>query len=277
MLDQAGQPRQLPEWAPEGVDLTRPSASRVYDYYLGGYHNFEVDREMARQAIADWPDLPLFMRSNRAFLRRAVTRMVELGVRQFLDIGSGIPTVGNVHEVAQGLDPGARVVYVDLDPVAVAHSREILGDNPHATAVRGDFRRPEELLDDPAVSGVLDLEKPVALLLIALLHFVGDDDAPAATIEAFRQRLAPGSYLVLSHATHEFHPPEVTAGHRDLYRNRTATPMTMRGRARVEAFFDGFELLDPGVVLSEVWHPDPGAQGGDPERIPIWVGAGRRP
>jgi hypothetical protein len=269
------QPGRMPDWVPEGIDLTRPSASRVYDYYLGGFHNFDADREMARQAIEEWPELPIFMRSNRAFLRRAVTRMIELGVRQFLDIGSGIPTVGNVHEVAQGLAPEAKVVYVDIDPVAVAHSQAILDGNPYAAVVRSDFRRPEEILTDPALTGLLDLSRPVALLLIALLHFVGDDDSPVQVIQAYRERLAPGSYLVLSHATHEFHPPQLTASHRALYR-RTATPMTMRARAEVEGFFAGFEPLPPGIVLSELWYPDAGATVENPQRIPMWVGAGRR-
>lgn len=268
-------PDDRPSWAPAGIDLTRPSAARVYDYYLGGFHNFEADRQLAREAIADWPDLPIIMRSNRAFLRRAVARLVELGVRQFLDIGSGIPTSGNVHEVAQGLAPEARVVYVDIDPVAVAHSRAILADNPYARAVHGDVRRPETILSDPAVASLLDLEQPVALLLVALLHFVSDDDEPAAALRTFRSSLAPGSYLVLTHATGEFHPPELTAAHRALYR-RTTTPMTMRSRAQVESFFDGFELMVPGVVLSDTWHPDDPSPATDPERLPLWVGVGRR-
>jgi SAM-dependent methyltransferase len=263
-----------PSWAPDGIDLTRPSAARVYDYYLGGSHHVEADREMARRAIADWPDLPLIMRANRAFLRRAVARLVELGVRQFLDLGSGIPTSGSVHEVAQGLAPDSTVVYVDVDPVAVAHGRAILDGNPRAAAVRGDLRRPDQILGDPAVTGLLDLDRPVALLLVAVLHFVSADDAPAEAVQAFRRALAPGSHLVITHATADFHPPELTASHRALYR-RTSTPMTMRTRGEVEAMFAGFELLPPGVVLGETWHPDtPPAH--DPERVPLWVGVGRR-
>jgi len=265
-----------PSWIPEGVDLTRPSASRVYDYYLGGFHNFGADREMAREAMADWPDLPLIMTSNRAFLRRAVTDLVRLGIRQFLDIGSGIPTVGNVHEVAQDLAPSARVVYVDNDPVAVAHSRAILAGNPNATATRGDLRRPDDVLADPAVTGLLDLSRPVALIMVAVLHFIGDRDAPGNALHAFRQALAPGSYLAISHATHELHPPELTAAHRALYR-RTATPMTMRARTQVEALFEGFELIPPGVVLTEQWRPDPDADVDDPQRAPVWAGVGYRP
>jgi hypothetical protein len=265
-----------PSWVTDGIDLSRPSASRVYDFYLGGFHNFSSDRDMAEQAIKDWPELPLIMKSNRAFLRRAVGYLVEQGVRQFLDIGSGIPTVGNVHEVAQQLAPDSRIVYVDIDPVAVAHSEAILAGNPNAIVVSGDFRTPAEILADPRVTGQLDLDQPVALLLVALLHFVGDDDAPGEVIGAFRDALAPGSYLAISHATHELHPPEVTAFHRDLYR-QTATPMTMRTQAQVRTLFDGFELVDPGVVLSERWRPKTGGLVEHPERFPIWAGIGRKP
>lgn len=265
-----------PSWVSDDIDLARPSASRVYDYYLGGFHNFQADRDMAQRAIQDWPDLPLIMRANRAFLRRAVTYLVEQGVRQFLDIGSGIPTAGNVHEVAQRLDPRSRVVYVDTDPVAVAHSEAILADDPESIVVNGDFRAPAALLADPAVRAHLDFERPVALLCVALLHFIGEESQPATILGTFRDALAPGSYLALSHATHEFDPPERTEFHRSLYR-QTATPMTMRGRAEVEGFFADLELVEPGVVLGETWHPDDPEAARHPERHPFWVGVGRKP
>jgi hypothetical protein len=216
------------------------------------------------------------MRSNRAFLQRAVTYLVGQGIRQFLDIGSGIPTVGNVHEVAQGLAPDTHVVYVDIDPVAVAHSEAILAGNLNATVVSGDFRDPEKLLSDPVVQQHLDLDQPVALLLVALLHFVGDDSAPGDVIGTFRDRLAPGSFLALSHATHELHPPELTDFHRNLYR-QTATPMTMRTRAQVLDLFSGFDLIEPGVVLGELWRPDAPIEVQDAERFPLWAGIGRKP
>ena len=265
-----------PSWVTDGIDLERPSASRVYDFYLGGFHNFSSDREMAERAIKDWPDLPLIMRSNRAFLRRAVSYLVDQGVRQFLDIGSGIPTVGNVHEIAQDLAPDSRIVYVDIDPVAVAHSEAILADNPNATVIAGDFRRPAEILADPSVTAQIDFDQPVALLLLALLHFVSDEDKPAEAIATFREALVPGSYLAMSHATHELHPPELTGFHRSLYRN-TATPMTMRSRAQVDGFFDGFTLVDPGIVLADHWHPDSPELAEHAERHPNWAGIGRRP
>jgi SAM-dependent methyltransferase len=260
----------------EGIDLNRPSASRVYDYYLGGSHNFQADREMAQRAVQDWPALPQIMRANRAFLRRAVTYLAGQGVRQFLDIGSGIPTAGNVHEVAQQLDPRSRVVYVDIDPVAVAHSEAILTGDPESVVVNGDFRSPATLLGDPAVQAHLDFERPVGLLCVALLHFIGDEARPAELLESFRAALAPGSHLVLSHATHEFDPTGRAEFHRSLYR-QTATPMTMRGQAEVEAFFSGLELVEPGVVLGEAWRPDDPEAALRAEHLPFWVGVGRKP
>jgi SAM-dependent methyltransferase len=261
-------------WVPSGVDVTLPSAARVYDYYLGGFHNFEADRAMARQAIAMWPELPRIMRANRAFLQRAVTHLVSVGVRQFLDVGAGIPTAGSVHTIAQELAPDARVVYVDIDPVAVAHSQALLAGNDKAAGVRGDLRRPQDILSDPAVAELVDPSQPTALLLVAVLHFVGDDDEPADAIGTFRRLLAPGSHLVVSHATHEQLSGTRAEDHRALYR-RTATPMTMRSRDEVVALFEGFDLLDPGVVLLEQWGP--GAlrdTGEDPRWCPAWAGVG---
>jgi S-adenosyl methyltransferase len=263
-------------WVPAGVDMSRPSAARVYDYYLGGFHNFAVDREMAQQAIAMWPDLPLIMRANRAFLQRAVTHLVELGVRQFLDIGSGIPTVGSVHTTAQSLAADTRVVYVDIDPVAVAHSRSLLAGDAQVVAIRGDLLRPTEILADPAVATVLDPTAPTALLMIAVLHFVGDQEAATDAIGGFSAALAPGSYLAISHATHEQQARELTESHRALYQ-RTPTPMTMRSRDQVTALFGGFEILDPGVVLLDQWDAGRLREVDNPERFPAWAGIGRRP
>jgi len=266
---------ERPAWAPEGIDLTRPSAARVYDFYLGGFHNFAVDREMGRQALALWPELPQIMRANRAFLRRAVRYTAAAGIRQFLDVGSGIPTAGNVHTVAQRAVPDARVVYVDNDPVAVAHSRAILGDDPRTAVIQADLRRPGEMLRHPDLVGLLDLTEPVGVLMVAVLHFVADEDDPYVAVARIREALAPGSLLAISHATHDGQP-ELTSSHQTLYR-RTATPMTMRGRDAVHGFFDGFELVEPGLVYMAQWRPDPGEDLGEhPERYPAWVGVGRR-
>jgi S-adenosyl methyltransferase len=264
-----------PDWAPAGIDLDRPSAARVYDYYLGGFHNFAVDREMARRAIEMWPELPEIMKANRAFLRRAVQHLVAAGVRQFLDIGSGIPTVGNVHEVAQQAAPDARVVYVDNDPVAVEHSRAILGGNEQTAVVPADLREPERVLGSPALRRLLDLTEPVALLMVAVLHFVPDEAEPAGLVRRFRDAVAPGSYLVISHASSDGQPV-LTQSHRDLYR-RTATPMTMRTREQIAAFFDGYDLLEPGLVYLPLWRPYPDAEVDErPERFTGFAGVGRK-
>lgn len=267
---------ERPTWIPAEVDLTRPSAARVYDYYLGGSHNLEVDRRMAREAIAMWPDLPTIMQSNRAFLRRAVRYLAGQGVTQFLDICSGIPTVGAVHEIAQQAAPQARVVYVDHDPVAVTHSRAILAGNQGTTVVHADLRESDGILDDPSVRGLIDLDRPVAVLMVAVLHFVPDEDRPARAVARVRDRLAPGSHLVVSHASAEGRP-EVAVSHRQLYR-RTPTPMTMRSPAEIERFFDGFDLVEPGLVWLPLWRPD--EPGNSQQQPPQWTtglaGVGRK-
>jgi S-adenosyl methyltransferase len=263
-----------PSWVPAEVDLSRPSAARVYDYYLGGSHNLEVDRRMAREAISLWPDLPEIMQSNRAFLRRSVGYLADQGITQFLDIGSGIPTVGNVHEAAQQARPQARVVYVDNDRVAVAHSRAILAGDEHTAVVHADLRQPETILEDPTVRATLDLDQPVAVLMVAVLHFVSDHDDPFGAVTRIRDRLASGSHLVLSHASAEGRP-EAAARHRELY-SRTPTPMTMRSREEIARFFDGFDLIDPGLVWLPLWRPDdPSAAAEQPERTTGFAGVGR--
>ncbi|GAA2238835.1 SAM-dependent methyltransferase [Kitasatospora cystarginea] len=262
-----------PHWVPAGTDLDKPNAARVYDYYLGGSHNFEADREMARKAIELWPDLPAIMRSNRAFLRRAVRRVAERGITRFLDIGSGIPTFGAVHEVARGIRPESRVVYVDRDPVAVAHSRLLLKDDPLSQVVEADLRSVEDLLSRPEVTELLDEGRPVAVLLVAVLHFITDEDDPARLVSVLRDALPPGSALVLSHASTEGRPDQA-GPHQDLYKS-TPTPLTMRGRDRITALFEGFELVDPGVVFLPEWHPEnPDGVGPHPEWMSGLAGVG---
>jgi SAM-dependent methyltransferase len=247
----------------------------VYDFYLGGSHNLKVDRHMAREAISLWPDLPVIMQSNRAFLRRAVRYLTGQGINQFLDIGSGIPTVGNVHEVAQQANPDARVVYVDNDPVAVAHSRAILAGDDRTAVVHADLRESGAVLEDPLVRATIDLDRPVAVLMVAVLHFVPDEDDPARAVATVRDRLAPGSHVVISHASAEGRP-EYAETHRELYR-RTSTPMTMRSRAEIARFFDGFDLVEPGLVWLPLWRPeDPSRAEDRPERTTGFAGVGRR-
>jgi hypothetical protein len=211
------------------------------------------------------------MHANRAFLARTVRYLAgQAGIRQFLDIGSGIPTMGNVHEVAQRAAPGTRVVYVDNDPVAVQHSRAILARNDHATAIQADLRRPREILDSPRLLGLLDLSRPVALLLVAILHFFPDADEPAALVAGLREALAPGSYVVISHGTTDGQVPGVAAAMG--YYSQATAPFQPRGHAAVAAFFQGLELVDPGLVPVPLWRPDQDA--GDGSQVAAYGGVG---
>lgn len=265
-----------PDWVSSEIDMERPNAARVYDYYLGGAHNFAVDRRLADEAIAAWPHLPKIMRANRAFLRRAVRHLVGAGIRQFLDLGSGIPTVGNVHTVAQQTDPSCRVAYVDVDPVVVAHSRAILGDTPGVAAVQGDLRDHATVLADPKVRGLLDLSRPVVVLAVAVLHFVPDTDHPAAILAGYRDAVVAGSYLVVCHAS-PVERPDLAARHQALYA-RTPTPMTMRPRAQIAALLHGWEVVDPGLVLMTRWRPDPHEPApANPEDYPGFAAVARKP
>ncbi|WP_329222900.1 SAM-dependent methyltransferase [Streptomyces sp. NBC_01485] len=267
---------ERPAWAPRSIDISVPSVSRIYDYYLGGSHNFEVDREAARKAMEFMPGLPKIMQANRAFMRRAVRYAVAEGVTQFLDIGSGIPTFGNVHEVAQAAGPGARVVYVDHDPVAVAHSQEVLAGNADADVVAADLRKPHEILGSPQVEQLIDLERPVALLLVAILHFVEDADDPYETVAEFAAALAPGSLLVLTHASYEGIPlpPERTQGAVDVYKD-IRNPLIMRSRAEIERFFEGYDMVEPGLVPMPRWRPDTAPEDEDPWGFSGFAGVGR--
>jgi hypothetical protein len=264
-----------PSWVSGDVDLEHPSAARVYDYYLGGSHNFAVDRRMARRAIELWPDLPLIMQANRAFLRRSVRYLVRQGITQFLDIGSGIPTEGNVHEVAQAASPEVRVVYVDIDPVAVAHSQTLLSGNQRADVVQADLRDVAAILDDPRAKQLIDPAQPIGVLMVAMLHFVPDEADPANIVAQYRTLMAPGSYLAVSHASYEGRP-DLAGSHTELY-HRTATPMTMRSRRQIEALLGGFDLVPPGVVFLPLWRPDSPADVDDhPERFTGYALVGRR-
>ncbi|MEU9028084.1 SAM-dependent methyltransferase [Streptomyces sp. NPDC048383] len=260
---------ERPAWAPAGIDISVPSVSRIYDYYLGGSHNFEVDRQAARRAMEFMPGLPKVMQANRAFMRRAVRHAVAEGITQFLDIGSGIPTFGNVHEIAHAASTEANVVYVDHDPVAVAHSRAVLDGDERTGVVAADLRKPHEILAAPEVGGLLDLNRPVALLLVAVLHFIEDADDPYAAVAELRDALAPGSLLVLTHASFEGIPltQEVAGGVVTVYRD-IRNPLVMRTREQVGGFFDGFDLLEPGLVSMPDWRPDRAealAEGDEPE------------
>lgn len=232
----------------------------MYDYYLGGIHNFAADQEAAKAVMDRAPLIPAIARSNRAFLGRAVRYLTSVGVRQFLDLGSGIPTAGNVHEIAQAAIPDARVVYVDIDPEAVSESQELLADNPWATAIRGNLREPQALLDHPQVRKVLDLDQPIGLLLVGVLYFVADDEEAYRVVRTLRSAMPPGSHLVISHATleeQEIDQRKVRESE-DVYRRQTATPLRIRTRGEIARFFEGFELVEPGLTWQTTWRPDPG-------------------
>ncbi|MFC3381949.1 SAM-dependent methyltransferase [Couchioplanes azureus] len=246
----------------------RPSSARIYDALLGGNHNFAADREAAQHLLAAIPGAGEMARANRAFLHRAVRFLLDRGIRQFLDIGSGIPTVGNVHEVAQRRVPGARVVYVDIDPVAVAHSNDILKDNPSAVAVQADMRFPEAILEHPDVRALLDLGEPVGLLLVAMLHFVPDDDAYTA-VARLRAALPPGSYIVISHGVLETVADAATEQVTALYRRTDVSAAHGRTRAQILRFFGDAVLVPPGLVWVHEW-PDGGD--GEPHGMAV-VGA----
>ncbi|MGW8354704.1 SAM-dependent methyltransferase [Streptomyces wedmorensis] len=267
---------ERPAWAPPGIDISVPSVSRMYDFYLGGSHNFEVDREAARKAMEFMPGLPKIMQANRAFMRRAVRYAVDNDVTQFLDIGSGIPTFGNVHEVARKADPAARVVYVDHDPVAVAHSRAVLEGDEAAAVVAADLRKPAEILYSPEVSRLLDLDRPVALLLVAVLHFLEDEDRPYEAVTELLGALAPGSLLVVTHASYEGIPllEEEADGTVGVYRN-IRNPLVMRSGDEIARFFEGTEMVEPGLVPMPLWRPESPVEEEDPYAFSGFAGVGR--
>jgi SAM-dependent methyltransferase len=265
------------EYREAGIDFDRPNAARMYDYLLGGAHNFAVDRELAERAIAGHPTLRYLAQANRGYLRRVVEWCLEEGIDQFLDLGSGVPTVGNVHEIAQASVPGARVAYVDFEPVAVAHAAEIIGaldtatDTETVTVTRADLRLPDTVLTAPGVAELLDFTRPVAVLAIAVLHFVDDD--LAGILAAYRDVLAPGSVIALSHSTDDSDDPAVAASVRavaEAYRG-SATPLILRDRAAIAAILGGLDVVAPGTVDIVDWpHPDPAA-----ERTSVYSSVGR--
>ncbi|MEV6599919.1 SAM-dependent methyltransferase [Actinoplanes sp. NPDC051346] len=240
---------------PIDIDPNRPSMARVYDALLGGSHHFASDRAVAERAVELVPLLPKVMRANRAFLHRAVRFAVSRGIRQFLDLGSGIPTEGNVHEVVRDLVPGGRVAYVDLDPSAVLHARAIIGDDPDTVMIHGDLQRPEQILADPLLREVIDIAAPVCVLMIAVLHFVPDSAELTAAMRHYHAAVAPDSLLAVTHATGGPRPEEVERVS-DLY-NRTGTPMVLRQPQRLRELLEGWEPVEPGLVYGPEWRPEP--------------------
>ncbi len=263
-------------WVPPGVDTKRANVARVYDYWLGGSHNFLADQDVARAIMAIEPNTREGARANRAFLGRAVRFMAGNGIRQFLDIGSGIPTEGSVHEIAQQASAGAHVVYTDIDDVAVAHSRAILTGNPDAAVIEADLREPWKILENGTVRSLIDFAQPAGLLLNMVLPFISDAQDPWQIVATLRDALAPGSYLVLGHWTSESKPTVAQATEK-VYNAGVAVNTHVRPRADILRFFDGFELVDPGLVYIAEWRPDsPEDVPEDPSKFWGLVGVGRR-
>lgn len=264
-------------WVPRGIDTTVPNPARMYDYWLDGGHNFPADRDLANKVQQVVPGARDGARVNRAFLRRAVVFMVESGIRQFLDIGSGIPTVGNVHEIAQRADPACRVVYVDKEPVAVAHSELLLAGNDRVAVLQADLRDVEGILGHPRTTSVLDFDQPIGLLMLWLLHFVPDSWNPVGILAQYRDRLAPGSYLAMSHVTTDGNPTG-QAETIEFYRE-TPDPVSFRSHEEILRLFAGFELVEPGLVGSAFWRPSgPGDISDNAEMNTVsYGGVGRKP
>lgn len=264
-------------FAASEIDTSKPHPARLYDFYLGGKDNYAADRAAAKQVLRVAPEVRVMARENRAFLRRAVRFLVgEAGIDQIVDIGTGIPTAGNVHQVAGEIAPGTRVVYVDNDPIVHVHANALLTGTGATSIVLADLREPEVILAHPRVRELIDFSRPVALLLVAILHFITDAEDPAGILAAFRDALVPGSYLVLSHGTADFHAPETVGQAAAVYERATA-PLVLRGHAQISALFDGFPLVDPGLVQVPLWRPDGKTpRPKDLAKIAIYGGVGRR-
>jgi hypothetical protein len=244
---------------PAALDPAVPNVARMYDFMLGGKDNYASDREAVARLIGISPGVQIAARRNREFLGRAVRFVASQAVTQFLDVGAGLPTQQNVHEVAQSVAPAARTVYVDNDPVVLAHAHALLAADARTAVVAGDLREPAAILRDANASGLLDFASPVCLLLVAVLHFVPDADDPPALVSALRDALPAGSYVILSHATMDGYPapaaPDDAQRAGRVY-DRATAPLTMRGRDEVARILDGFELVEPGLVHVTHWRPD---------------------
>jgi SAM-dependent methyltransferase len=265
--------------APNGIDVTTPNVARIYDYLLGGKDNFAVDREAAKHLLQAAPYLRTIARDNRAFIGRAVRYLAgEAGIRQFLDLGGGLPTQTNVHQMAWRVAPDARVVYVDNDPVVWSHGQALLADGNQVVMVLADLREPGAVLDHPDTARLLDLSKPVAVLCASVLHFVPDEAEPHRIIAEYRDRIAPGSYLAISHGTTgtpENDPEDTVGGVTSVYRDASAQ-LHVRSLADIQRFFDGFDLIDPGVSWTTEWRPDPDVSAASQLRS-LLAGVGRKP
>ncbi|MEV5707782.1 SAM-dependent methyltransferase [Actinoallomurus sp. NPDC052274] len=260
---------------PGEFDANVPNIARMYDYYLGGKDHYEADRVRAEEAVAADPTLVNLIKENRAFIGRAVRYMAAQGIDQFLDIGTGLPTQQNVHQIAHAVNPTARVVYVDYDEQVVAHGRALLADAEQTTMIQADLRRPEEILDHIRTKRLLDFDKPIALLLVATLHFIPDEDDPHGIMARLRDALAPGSHLALTHASADG-VPDVVAKVVEVYK-RTSAPGTARAQEQVMGLFGDFALVDPGLVWAPLWRPERPVSVEEAVQTWFYAGVGRKP
>ncbi len=238
--------------AAPSFDVSVPSPARMYDYFLGGKDNFAADREAAERALSVVPFGREVARANRQFLVRAVEFMARNGIDQFIDLGTGIPTRPNVHEVARAIHPDARVLYVDNDPMVYAHAQALLATTPGVAAIHGDIRCPQALLNYPGTSDLIDFTRPVGVLFVAVLHFLTDDDQPRESVAAFRWRMASGSMVAVSHITSDGTPPGVQAAIQDAYASASSSAV-FRSKQEIKAFFGGLDLVEPGLVEVGAW------------------------
>lgn len=237
------------------IDTSKAHPARMYDFYLGGKDNYPADQQAAGEVIKRAPEIRDIARVNRDFLGRAVRFLAdEAGIRQFIDIGTGIPTAGNVHEVAGRVAPEARVVYIDNDPIVNVHANALLTGQGSTGIVLADLRDPAAILAHPTVRQLIDFSQPVALLLIAILHFVRDDEDPAGLVATLRDALPPGSYLALSHVTGDFRS-RAASDAMDVY-NQATSSVTLRSHNQIAGFFSGWDLVEPGLVQSPLWRPE---------------------
>jgi trans-aconitate methyltransferase len=262
------------EWSPVGIDTSRPHPARLYDYYLGGKDNYPVDRAAAEEVLEAAPEVRLMARENRAFLQRVVRFLVgEAGVRQIIDIGTGIPTAGNVHEVAREIAPDTRVVYIDNDPIVRAHANALPIESNFTRAVLADLRAPEMIVDHPKVRELIDFTRPVALLLIAVLHFVTDEENPYGIVKTLLDALPAGSFLAISHVTNDFR--RQSASQVAAVYDRATSTVTLRGKEAIATLFDGCELIDPGLVRVPLWR-NRRPLGDELDSIWLYGGLGRK-
>ena len=266
--------------APAELNTNVPHPARVYDYWLGGKDHFPADRRAGDAVLAANPAVRPTIKANRAFLRRVVQFLAEeAGITQFLDIGTGIPTSPNVHEVAQAVAPASRVVYVDNDPIVFAHAQALLRSHGAGTTtvIQADLREPDKILQHPRVQQVLDFSQPIGILLVAVLHHLTDEEDPAGVVARFRDSVVAGSHVAISHGTADINPEAAAKAGQRFAEAGPAAPYVARSRAEIERFFDGLTLLDPGVVQPPRWRPDGPVAVGDLDRISFYAGVGRKP